>query len=302
MDKLRALKYFASVAQTGSFTQSASAFSVPPSSLSRRIADLEESLGATLFKRSTRMVKLTEVGESYLQQVSKILLELEQSDEAVKSYQSVPMGMLHISSTVGFGERILLPLLDEFREMYSEITLDVHLSDELSTLSRDNIDLAIRGGYAPNERVVAIQLMENEFIPAASPAYLEKMGTPRKAEDLSEHLGLYFRTPSGPTPWICQINGQWQDVSPTAEIISNGGAWLLDKAIEGKGIIMMPRWVLSDYLRQGELVELDINPPLTTTQTPGFGIYLLYQKQRYHIPKIKVAVDFLVARIRSMSF
>ena len=170
MDQLRALRYFTAVVETGSFTQAAKRFSVPASSLSRRVADLEKSLGATLLKRSTRTVQVTEIGRSYFEQVRELLLQLEQSDESVRSYQARPMGRLRISSTVGFGERILLPLLEEFSQLYPDVLLDVSLSDELSTLGRDEVDIAIRGGYAPNERVLAIKLMSNQFIPAAARA------------------------------------------------------------------------------------------------------------------------------------
>ncbi|PCH60037.1 MAG: LysR family transcriptional regulator [SAR86 cluster bacterium] len=298
MDQLRALRYFVKVVEMGSFTKAASFFSVPPSSLSRRVADLEKSLGASLLKRSTRVLKLTEIGSNYYKQVSELLLQLEQSNEAVRSYQTNPMGELRISSMVGFGERILLPLLDEFSELYPQIILDVHLSDELTSLGRDNVDLAIRGGYAPNERVIAIRLMQNQFIAVASPSYLKRKGRPTHALELREHEGLYFRTPKGPTPWLCEIEGQWQDVSAATVAISNGGVWLLDKAVKGQGIIMLPRWVLKPYLERGELVELDIQPPLSNTQSSEFGIYLLYEKQRYQVPKVKVAVDFLVARIK----
>ena len=174
MDELRALRYFSKVVETGSFTKAAKIFSVPPSSLSRRVADLEKSLGATLLKRSTRVVKVTEIGKTYHDQIEDILNQLEQSNEAVRSYHAKPMGKLRISSMVGFGERILLDLLDEFGQLYPEIILDVSLSDELSALGRDDVDIAIRGGYAPNERVQAIRLMSNEFIPVAAPGYLEK--------------------------------------------------------------------------------------------------------------------------------
>ncbi|MFP3353626.1 LysR family transcriptional regulator, partial [Pseudoalteromonas sp. SIMBA_153] len=143
----------------GSFTKAANAFKVPPSSLSRRVSDLEKSLGATLLKRSTRIVKLTEVGQVYYDDMQQVLDQLEQSKVTVRSYQTTPMGRLRISSMVGFGEKILLPLLDEFGELYPEIVLDVSLSDELSALGRDDVDIAIRGGYAPNERVLAIRLM-----------------------------------------------------------------------------------------------------------------------------------------------
>lgn len=297
MDQFRALRYFSKVAQTGSFTKAASFFGVPPSSLSRRVADLENSLGATLLKRSTRAVKLTEVGQRYHTQILDILNQLEQSNEAVRSYQAKPMGHLHISSMVGFGERILFPLLDEFSLLYPEIVLDVSLSDELSALSRDDVDIAIRGGYAPNERVIAIKLMGNQFIPVAAPCYLVEMGKPQYAIELKQHKGLYFRTPNGPTPWLCHIDGQWQDVCAPQVAISNNGKWLADQAVRGKGILMAPRWAAAHYLATGELVELALEPQVQISQDNDMAVYLLYQKQRYLVPKVKAAVDFLVARV-----
>jgi DNA-binding transcriptional LysR family regulator len=297
MDQFRALKYFSKVAETGSFTKAANIFGVPPSSLSRRVADLENSLGATLLKRSTRNVKLTEVGQRYYAQISDILNQLEQSNEAVRSYQAKPMGHLHISSMVGFGEHILLPLLDEFSQLYPEVVLDVSLSDELSALNRDDVDLAIRGGYAPNERVLAIRLMGNQFIPVAAPSYLVEFGEPKHASELKQHKGLYFRTPNGPTPWLSYINGQWQDVSAPQVAVSNNGKWLGDLAAQGKGVLMAPRWAAAHHLASGKLVELQLEPPVQITQNNDMAVYLLYQKQRYLVPKVKAAVDFLVARV-----
>jgi DNA-binding transcriptional LysR family regulator len=197
---------------------------------------------------------------------------------------------------VSFGERLLLPLLEEFKTLYPEIILDVSLSDELSTLSRDDVDIAIRGGYAPNERVQAVRLMENEFIPVAAASYLAAMGTPIKATELKQHQGLFFRTPAGPSPWLCKLDGQWLDVSAVPLAISNNGNWLGQQAIAGRGITMAPRWSVQGYLESGELQELFIEPTLRVSQNPDLAIYLLYQKQQYLMPKVKVAVDFLVAR------
>ncbi|GIU53154.1 LysR family transcriptional regulator [Shewanella sp. KT0246] len=299
MDQLRALKYFVKVVELGSFTQAAKAFSVPASSLSRRVADLEKSLGATLLKRSTRAVNLTEIGADYYQQVSLLLTQLEQSNEAVRSYQTEPMGKLRISAMVGIGREVLIPLMEEFSKLYPKVILDIELSDELSSVGRDDVDIAIRGGYAPNDRVVAIRLMDNQFIPAASKQYLEHMGTPTHPCELSQHKGLYYRSPNGRVPWLSLIEGQWQDVSAPATAISNVGEWLIEKAKKGEGIVMMPRWVLSPFLERDELLELDFEPRLSATQSADFGVYLIYQKQRYHVPKVKAAVDFLVARIKS---
>lgn len=298
MDQLRAIRYFSKVVETGSFTKAAKLFDVPPSSLSRRVSDLEKSLGATLLKRSTRIVKLTEVGRVYYNDVQQILNQLEQSEETVRSYQTTPMGRLRISSMVGFGEKILLPLLDEFSALYPQIVLDVSLSDELSTLGRDDVDIAIRGGYAPNERVLAIRLMDNGFIPVASPSYLATHGTPNHVSELRGHKGLYFKTPTGVTPWLCHIDGQWQDVSAPAVAISNNGSWLAKKACAGEGILMSTRWALTGYLASGALQELTFEHRLAITQHADMAVYLLYQKQRYSVPKIKAAVDFLVERIQ----
>ena len=298
MDQLRAIRYFCKVVEMSSFTKAARFYNVPPSSLSRRVTDLEKSLGATLLKRSTRIVKLTEVGQIYYNDIKDLLNQLEHSNETVRSYQTAPMGRLRISSMVGFGERILLPLLDEFSELFPEIVLDVSLSDELLTLGRDDVDIAIRGGYAPNERVLAIRLMDNSFIPVASPSYIEKQGRPKHATELKKHNGLYFRTPAGPTPWLCKIDSQWHDVSGPPVVISNNGPWLAKKACDGEGILMSTRWALASYLESGKLQELKFEHELAINQNSDMAVYLLYQKQRYLVPKVKAAVDFLVERIK----
>lgn len=294
MDELKALKYFVKVAETGNFTQAANTFTVPASSLSRRIADLEDKLGASLLQRTTRSVQLTEIGEIYYQQVQAILSNLNLANEIVSHYQERPTGELRISSMVAFGELYLLPLLDRFKQQYPDILLDVHLSDELSDLNEDHVDIAIRGGYVPNERIIAKKLMSNDFFPVAAPRYLQQYGTPQHATELSHHKGIYYRTPHGITPWLAKIEGQWQDVSAPALAISNHYHWLLEKILRGEGMALLPPWSVKKYLDSGELQILDIQPQVTTTIQNDFAVYLLYQKQRYQVPKIKVAVDFLL--------
>lgn len=286
--------------ETKSFTKAAEKCSVPPSSLSRRIADLESSLGASLLVRSTRTVNVTEVGLEYYKRAAQIMTDLDNCNAMVTSHRSKPIGYLRISAQPVFGEQILLPLLDEFCELYPDITLDLHLSDELSALPRDEIDIAIRGGYAPNERVVAIRLTSNEFFAAASKAYLSRMGTPKHAMELKKHLGVFYRAPKEPIPWLCNIEGKWVDVSAPAVAICNNATWLVNKVVKGQGIMFMPLWFLQPYLDRGELEILDIKPKLYATPDTGteFANYLLYQEQRYHLPKVKVAVEFLTEKIK----
>ncbi|EAR09887.1 LysR family transcriptional regulator [Reinekea blandensis] len=297
MDQLRALRYFASVADTSSFSRSAERFRVPPSSLSRRIADLEAHLGATLLNRTTRSVSLTEVGRQYAKQIQPLLQNLAEADDAVRSYSKEPMGTLRISSMVSFGEHKLRPVLKDFSARYPKIVLDVHLTDTVTTLDKDHIDLAIRGGYVPNERIVAKRLMGNDFVPLAAPSYLQRHGTPTTALELRQHRGLYFRTPAGPTPWLAKIDEQWQNVSGPAVMTTNDGPWLREQAVNGGGIIFMPKWVCEEEIERGQLIELTLDAPTRITPDNQFAVYLLYQTHRYSIPKIKVAVDYLLERL-----
>lgn len=294
MDQLKALRYFCAVVERGSFTKAANALSLPASSLSRRIADLEANLGATLLKRTTRVVQVTEIGQLYYEQVQHILLQIDQSDETVRSYHAKPMGQLRVSCMVSFGESILLPAMEDFERRYPEIVLDIRLTDDLTILSQDDVDIAIRGGYAPNERIQAVRLMDNEFVPVAAPSYLETHGPPGSAFELRQHRGLFFRTPQGPSPWLCRQDGEWHDVSGEAVAISNNALWLGRLAVAGKGIVMAPTWSVAPSLERGSLVRLDVSPSLKVSQNADLAVYLLYQKQRYLVPKIRVAVDYLM--------
>jgi len=142
MDKLRALQYLLKVADTLSFSRAAKAFGVPASSISRRITDLEAELGVELLHRTTRMVRLTEIGALYMEQVRAGLAQLNDADELVGQRSSMPSGTLRISSMPSYGQLLLMPALQDFCDRYPDIVLDVHLSDALVDLGRDQIDIA----------------------------------------------------------------------------------------------------------------------------------------------------------------
>jgi len=168
MDKLRALQYLLKVADTLSFSKAARSFGVPASSISRRITDLEADLGVELLHRTTRTVRLTEIGALYVEQVRAGIAQLDDAQELVGQRGSTPSGTLRISAMPGYGALLLMPALQDFGERYPDIVLDVHLSDALVELGRDQIDIAIRGGRQPQDRVVARKLDPNRFILACN--------------------------------------------------------------------------------------------------------------------------------------
>ncbi len=301
MDKLRALQYLVKVADTLSFSRAARAFGVPASSISRRITDLEASLGIELLHRTTRTVRLTEAGALYLEQVRPGLAQLDDADELVGQHSSTPSGTLRISAMPGYGQRLLMPALQDFGERYPDIVLDVHLSDALVELGRDQIDIAIRGGRQPQDRVVARRLDPNRFVLAASPQYLDRAGTPRTLDDLAGHRALMYRGPNAVIKWQGLGDDGWHEVPVTPAFISNDGASLIAMACRHQGIVLLSEWALVDYFRRGELQAITLDQPVSVGRGGEAGIYLLYLQTRYRIPKVRVAVEFLVERLGTCS-
>jgi len=297
MDKLRALQYLVKVADTLSFSRAAKAFGVPASSISRRITDLEAGLGVELLHRTTRMVRLTEVGALYVEQVRAGMAQLDEAKELVGQRSGTPSGTLRISTMPSYGQMLLMPALQDFSRLYPDIVLDVHLSDMLVDLGRDQVDIAIRGGRQPQHRVVARRLDPNRFVLAASPQYLARMGTPRTLDDLAQHRGLMYRGPSAVIKWQGLDVDGWREIAIAPAFISNDGASLVALACQHAGMVLLSEWGLRDYLRRGELVEVRLEQPVSVGRGGEAGIYLLYLQTRYRIPKVRVAVEFLLERL-----
>jgi DNA-binding transcriptional LysR family regulator len=297
MDKLRAMQYLLKVADTLSFSRAAKAFGVPASSISRRITDLEAELGVELLHRTTRTVRLTEIGALYLEQVRAGMAQLNDAEELVGQRSSTPSGTLRISTMPSYGQLLLMPALQDFCERYPDIVLDVHLSDALVDLGRDQIDIAIRGGRQPQDRVVARKLDPNRFVLAASPQYLAQMGTPRTLDDLLGHRALMYRGPNMVIRWQGLDEDGWREIPITPAFISNDGASLIAMACKHRGLVLLSEWGLKGFLRRGELVQVTLDQPVSVSRGGEAGIYLLYLQTRYQIPKVRVAVEFLVERL-----
>ena len=300
MDKLRALQYLVKVADTLSFSRAARAFGVPASSISRRITDLEAALGVQLLHRTTRTVRLTEIGARYLEQVRAGMAQLEDADELVGQSSATPSGTLRISAMPGYGSLLLMPALQDFGERYPDIVLDVHLSDALVDLGRDQIDIAIRGGREPQDRMVARKLDPNRFMLAASPQYLARMGTPRTLADLQEHHALMYRGPNAVIKWQGLDDDGWHEIPVSPAFISNDGSALIAMACRHRGLVLLSEWGLKGAFDRGELVPVKLDRPVSVGRGGAAGIYLLYLQTRYQIPKVRAAVEFLVERLGSV--
>ncbi len=298
MDRLRALRYFLETAETASFSRAAERLGVPASSVSRRIYDLEQELGVALFHRSTRVVRLTELGALYLEQIKPVIAALGIADELVGQQSSSPSGILKITAAPDYGRVRLLPALAKMATQYPEIVCDVQLTDDVYNLAQNDVDIAIRATATLPDRAVARRLADGRFILVAAPAYLKRNGRPKTLADLQQHKALLYRRPQGILYWQARSADGWQEIRLSPAYISNQGDALLDHAIAGHGLALIPRWGLSSYLADGSLVHVVLDDAdISASRNENSGVFLLYHRPKYSVMKIRAAVDFLSSEL-----
>lgn len=298
MDRLRAIKYFMKVAELGGFKAAATALGVPASSVSRRIQDLEDDLRTTLLHRTTRNVRLTELGALYLKNVKPAVQGLEQARDLVMDRPTVASGLLRITAIPGYGGRLLTHAIKKLRQTYPDLTVDLELTDKVVNLAANEVDIAVRSTAHPPERSVAIKLTSNDFKLVATKSYLDHHGIPTSVPDLARHKAILHRGPRRAVHWQVKTDQGWAEVQCDPVFVSNVAEELVSEVLDSRGLALLPAWGITDALDSGALVDVTPkNTIMSLTRDEGSAIYLLYNRPRYRLNKIRIAVDFLVAEL-----
>lgn len=299
MDRLRALRYFAMLAQTLNFSETANHFGVPSSSVSRRIKDLEADLGAALFVRTTRSVSLTDLGKLYLNEVTTALQSIDLADEMVKAQSAAPTGNVRITAMPGYAELYVFPALQRLRRLYPEIVFDLNITDQVLSLSSNDADIAIRAAADLPDQVVARRLGDHGFVLVASPDYISENGAPQRAGDLGDHPVFMYRTQRGVLNWQTRKDETWKTIDLAPRFVSNHGPSLLESVVEGRGFALLPSWAVSAELADGRLQTIDLEDgPLSTSGNTKMAMYLLYHPPKFRLKKIKATVEFLINELK----
>ncbi|WP_125781223.1 LysR family transcriptional regulator [Pseudoalteromonas rubra] len=303
MDKLRALRYFKRVVELNSFSAVAEECSVPASSVSRRIRDLEASLGIELVKRTTRHVSITDLGQLYYQHIDEILSRLNYADELLSQSMDNPSGTLKISAPPGLAQALLVPLLRQFRQAFPNILLDLDYTNEYALFGQDSVDLAIRGGPIDDARLIARPLIRSGFTLWAHTQLAnqlnKKFGSANwSLEQLSQCPAIMFRNKAAIVPWWVQTGDDWLPVSTNPVLISNDSATLLDALAHGEGLLLAPDWLLPAHLKE-QVTPVARHLSLSPAKTPQVEINLVYQHAKYQLPNIKLSVDFICDYMRT---
>jgi DNA-binding transcriptional LysR family regulator len=292
---LGSIELFCLAGELGSFTAAAAAAGVTPAAVSRSVARLEERMGVRLFVRTTRQIRLTDVGRAYFEECRQALAQLIEAERMATGQQLRPVGTLRISVPTTYAHYRLLPLLPAFREQHPEVQLEVHVSNRNVDFSEEGYDLAIRVRAPADSTLIARHLEDAELVVVASPDYLAARGTPAVLDDLNRHECIQFDLPSSGRriPWL------FRDQGKDVEIAGDGGYVLSEDVLggvtlarHGAGLFQTYRFIVEDDLRDGRLVAV----------LPAFGgrsrpFSLLYPHGR-HLPlRVRSFIDFLVQQV-----
>ncbi|MCG8428059.1 MAG: LysR family transcriptional regulator [Chromatiales bacterium] len=292
MIDLNDMLIFAKVVDAGSFIGASRNTGIPKSTISRRISNLETQLGTRLLQRTTRKLKLTELGAMFHERCKRVIAEAEEAERTVTLGQQDPQGLLRISAPVEEGVDVLGYLIADYMKQYPKIRVELDLSNRLVDLVEEGYDLAIRAGSLEDSSLIARRLYTGEHLVCASPIYLETMGEPTTPEELLLHPTLLYNTNDRRFLFTFKhgVSGDKQQINFTPQFTANNHLTLRDAAMGSLGIAIMPNNICRQQLANGSL-----KPILRDWKLCTDGIYIVYPSPRHLTPKVKSFVDFLTA-------
>ncbi|MFT6436749.1 MAG: DNA-binding transcriptional LysR family regulator [Candidatus Azotimanducaceae bacterium] len=208
------------------------------------------------------------------------------------------MGTLKITAPPDYGRLCVIPALEKFRLSYPSVVLDIELTDHVSSLAANDVDIAFRATGQPPSRAIARKLVDNKFLLLASPHYIEKNGLPTTLAQLEARDVLIYRRPDGLLHWQAETVDGWRELQPKHAYICNHGDALADQAVAGTGIALLPLWGVQNFVDEGKLIVIEIqDAEISISRNPDSGIYLLYHRPKFGLHKVKTAVAFLEAEL-----
>ncbi|MBO2669628.1 LysR family transcriptional regulator [Shewanella algae] len=258
MRALQDLKIFSETARQGNLSRVAQQLDLTPAATSAAIKRLEAQLNTVLFVRSTRSLRLTQEGEIFLQHCNEALNILDDGFQAIQRGQSLLKGKLQLSLPSDLGRNLLLPILDEFMERHPQVSIRVQISDRLTDIYRQPVDIAIRYGLPADSALIALPLCrQNDRVLCASPDYIARFGAPGSPEELAQHNCLCFMLADAThSRWHFQSTSGQITVQVKGDRVADDGELVRRWAVAGKGIAYKSRLDISEELKNGQLLQL----------------------------------------------
>lgn len=285
---LNNIRFFVEVVNAGSFSAAARSSSLPPSTVSRRMARLEDDLGARLLQRTTRSLRLTDAGQTYLAHAQRALDELEVGRRAMGELQASPRGRVRLTAPSGFAEA-LWSVLPRFLDEHPEVRLELDLTERYVDLVEEGFDLAVRSSHGSTSALVGRRFGASVRQLFANPTYLGRRGLPRSIQDLTRHDCVILGARSDRATWTLGIGAERHKVTVRGRVAVNEARLAARCAASGFGVALLPRALCEEFLASGELRQ--ILPRVTGGQT---SLWLVYPDRR--LPAAARAVADFLAR------
>ncbi|CAD6555554.1 HTH-type transcriptional regulator PgrR [Paraburkholderia hiiakae] len=297
MDIVVAMKVFARVVQTNSFTRAAETLDMPRARVTVVVQSLEAHLKTRLLQRTTRSINLTPDGAACYERCVRVLADIDDIESAFLGKQRSPRGKLRVDMPGALGRLIVMPALGDFHERYPEIDLMLGLGDKPVDLVQEGIDCVVRIGTLQDSSLVARRVGVYQAVTVASPAYLDKAGTPQTLAELANHraVNYYWPRTGRIMPLMFEADrGEVTEVKMSGSIAVNDAEAYLRGALSGLGIAQGARLIALPYLESGALVEI-----LSPWKPPTLPISAVYPHSRHLSATVRAFIDWIAELFRT---
>lgn len=297
MNKLEAMQIFIEVAKHQSFVAASRSLEMSAPTITRTIAELESRLGVKLFNRTTRHVRLTQSGLQFLNDVSRILEDIEETEAALSGSYTEPKGVLTITAPVLFGEKYIIPIISEYLEQNTSVSVRTIFHDRVASLIEEELDIAIRIGHLKDSNLYATTVGEIRRIVCASPAYLESFGIPKSPEELSKHKIILPTTYDSSSTWKFHHQDKKISVKLAPRLRCNQNGAALKAAVLGYGVTRLMSYQVAEELEKRTLQCI-----LTDYEDKPIPVNVIHLEGRRANAKIRAFIELAVHRLRANPF
>lgn len=295
--ELPSLRLALRVAELGSVAAAAREADLLPATATAAVRRLEGQLGATLFTRNTRALKATVEGAQFLERARHALALLDQGTAELHAPLTQVRGTLRLSVSTDLGLHVLRPMLDEFMLLHPQLQLELRIGDRVSDIGREPVDVAVRYGAPTSGEQIARLMAENTAVLVASPAYLERAGTPAEPADLALHQGIVLRLSGRPGHVWTLLRGEHSvDIAPRVRRSADNGLLARLWALDGHGIVLKSRLDVAEDLRTGRLVRV-----LPGYESPPYPLTMVFARGTHLSARMRALADFLRPRLQALA-
>jgi DNA-binding transcriptional LysR family regulator len=289
MKDLNALLIFAKVVEANSFSEAARRLKMPISTVSRRIVELEDQLGVRLLERSTRNLRLTELGAEVLEHAKHSTELSEAVDDIISNKLSIVSGTLRLCAPPSISESLIAPVVTAFQASYPNVRVQVYITERIVDQIADDVDIAFKVGAFTIPSLVARRLLTYRHQVVASPAYLAKCDPPKTPQDLLAHrlIAFSFWRPDYSWSFVHASGREKEPISFQPCIAMNDYSGLVVALLEGLGIGELPPIVQPELMRKGLLVEV-----MPEWHLPVFDLTIAHLRDRYVPRHMRIFKEF----------